>query len=295
METAKYEAVLTAAESGSLTAAAEAMGYTQPGVTRMVRSLEAELGLTLLVRTTRGVELTASGRELLPALREALRAARRVEEEASQVRGMLRGELVVGSYYSVSARLLPNVLARFCTDHPDVRVRVREGGNQEMARWLAERSVDLCFAATPTEGVVCDWVPVLSDELVAWLPVSHPRAHDAAFPVLALDGEPFVVTMQGQDTDIDRLLAGHGVAPDFRFSTSDAYATWCMVEAGLGVSMNQRLISERWEGSVAQVPFDPPQHVELGLAIPSLADASPATRAFVDCVRENIPSQRSAD
>ena len=285
METSKCEAVLLAAESGSLTAAAEAMGYTQPGVTRMVRSLEAELGLTLLARTTHGVELTASGREMLPALREVTRAARRVEEESSQVRGVLRGELVVGSYYSLSARLLPGVLAGFCAEHPGVRVRVREGGNQEMARWLSERSVDLCFAATPAEGVACDWVPVLTDELVAWLPASHPRAHDAAFPVSALEGEPFVVTMQGQDTDIDRLLAEHGVTPDFRFSTSDAYATWCVVEAGLGMSMNQRLISACWEGSVAQVPFDPPQRVVLGIAVPSLSDASPSARAFVDCVR----------
>lgn len=128
-------------------------------------------------------------------------------------------------------------------------------------------------------------MPVLSDELVAWLPASHPRANDAAFPVEALEGEPFVVTMQGQDTDIDRLLTEHGATPDFRFSTSDAYATWCMVEASLGMSINQRLISACWEGLVAQVPFDPPQWVELGIALPSLADASPAARAFVDCVR----------
>jgi len=58
-----------------------------------------------------------------------------------------------------------------------------------------------------------------------------------------------------------------------------------LVEAGLGISLNQRLISRDWAGDVAVVPFDSPQEVELGIALPSLADTSPAARMFLECVR----------
>ena len=287
MDSVKCEAFLTAVDHGSLTAAGELLGYTQPGITRMIHSLEEELGFPLLVRSSKGVVPTANGRTMIPLFREIVRTQKNVEEAGSEIRGILRGVLTVGSYYSVSAMLLPAVLKRFGHDYPNVRVKLREGGNQEMSQWLTEKSVDCCFAAKPSENTACDWIPLQEDELVAWLPHDHPRAADTAFPVAALDGEPFIITMPDQDTDIDRLLAKHGVKPDFRLSTADAFTTYCMVEAGLGVSFNQRLIFQKWKGSVVALPFDPPQYVTLGIAVPSLREASPATK-FIDYVRTNI-------
>ena len=61
-----------------------------------------------------------------------------------------------------------------------------------------------------------------------------------------------------------------------------------MVEAGLGVSFNQRLISRKWNGTVAEVPFDPPQFVTLGISVPSLKEASPAAKKFITCAIETV-------
>lgn len=291
MDATKCEAFLVAAEQGSLTAAGRQLGYTQPGITRMIRSLEAEVGFPLLVRTARGVTPTANGRAMEPLFREVVRAERSAEEAGSQIRGMLSGVLTVGSYFSVYATVLPEVLRGFGEAYPKVGVRLREGSNQELDHWLAERSVDCCFAPEPAADLGCDWIPLVEDELVAWLPKDHPLAGAEAFPVHAFDGAPFVITNPGQDTDIDRLIRRYDLKPDLRFSTRDAYTTWRMVEAGLGVSMNQRLISRRWEGEVAQVPFDPPQPLALGISVPSLTEASPATRAFVACVRETLAGE----
>ena len=94
--------------------------------------------------------------------------------------------------------------------------------------------------------------------------------------------------MPNQDTDIDRLLSRYHVSPDIRFSTADAYTTWKMVEAGLGSSFNQRLIFRDWKGEVAAVPFDPPQEFSLGISVPNMKEASPATEKFIDLVRSEI-------
>lgn len=74
MDSVKCEALLLAAEQGSLTRAGEILGYTQSGITRMIRSLEQETGFPMLIRTQHGVRLTADGKAMLPALRNIVKA-----------------------------------------------------------------------------------------------------------------------------------------------------------------------------------------------------------------------------
>ena len=152
-----------------------------------------------------------------------------------------------------------------------------------MAVWLHERSVDCCFCAKP-KGVVCDWIPVFQDELVAWLPKDHPLAFGSSFPVKDLETEPFIHTSPNHDTDQDRLLSELQIHPKTCFTTRDGFTTYNMVASGLGISFNQRLIAQKWDqSSVAQVPFDPPQFVELGIAVPAMKEASPAARKLIEC------------
>ena len=113
MDRIKCEALLLAAEGGSMTHAANVLGYTQPGVTRMIDSLEEELGFSLLVRTKKGVSLTPNGMQMLPLFRELVRAHRMAEETGASISGILSGVLTVGCYWSVSAMLLPDILILF--------------------------------------------------------------------------------------------------------------------------------------------------------------------------------------
>ena len=86
-----------------MTAAAEQLGYTQSGITRMVHALEEELGFPLLARSKGGVELTENGKLMLPALREIVRADENARQLGAEICGVVTGVLTVGSYYSVSA------------------------------------------------------------------------------------------------------------------------------------------------------------------------------------------------
>ena len=290
MEAVKCEAFLAAAEQGSLTAAAELLGYTQSGITRMIGTLEEELGFPLFLRSKKGVQLTENGKLMLPLLREVVRVHRNAEQFGAEICGIVRGSLSIGCYYSISALWMPKILTAFRARYPGVTVRMQEGGNLEMARWLSERSVDCCFCAKPASDGY-DWLPVFRDELVAWLPQDHPLADKPAFPLSALQEEPFIYTSPNHDTDLDRLLAAHDLHPRTCFTTRDGFTTYNMVGAGLGVSFNQRLISRRWNGTVAEVPFDPPQFVTLGISVPSLKEASPAAKKFIDCAMETVSAE----
>ena len=286
MDEVKCEALITAAEQGSLSRAALILGYTQPGISRMIHSLEEELGFPLLIRTKKGVELTPNGKTVLPYLEETVRAARLTHETSASILGLLSGTLTIGCYYSVSSMILPPLLKRFGTDYPRVRIILREGTNAELAEALENRTIDFSLAAPTPESLECDHIPILEDELVVWLPPSHPLAGKIAFPLEALASYPFIITQPGQDTDIDRLLSKYHIHPDFHFATKDAYSTYRMVEAGLGISFNQSLFARGWKGNVVTLPFDPPQVIHLDISIPSLKEASPAAKKFIQYVEE---------
>lgn len=286
MDEVKCEALITAAEQGSLSRAARILGYTQPGISRMIHSLEEELGFPLLIRTKKGVELTPNGKTVLPYLEETVRAARLTHETSASILGLLSGTLTIGCYYSVSSMILPPLLKRFGTDYPRVRIILREGTNAELAEALENRTIDFSLAAPTPESLEYDHIPILEDELVVWLPPSHPLAGKTAFPLEALTSYPFIITQPGQDTDIDRLLSKYHIHPDFHFATKDAYSTYRMVEAGLGISFNQSLFARGWKGNVVTLPFDPPQVIHLDISIPSLKEASPAAKKFIQYVEE---------
>ncbi len=283
MDAVKCEAILAAAETGSLTAAAERLGYTQSGITRMLGSLEDEVGFPLFIRSKRGVQLTENGKVMLPLFRDIVRAQQNAQQFSAEICGIVKGSLTIGCYYSISAMWMPEILKEFRNRFPGVSIRMQEGGNLEMSKWLHENSVDCCFCANLNSGDY-DWIPVYRDELVAWVPQNHPLASADSFPIENLEKELFIHTSPDHDTDQDRLLTALQLHPQTYFTTRDGFTTYNMVGAGLGISFNQRLIAQQWNhDTVAQIPFSPPQFVELGIAVPSMKDASPATKKFIEC------------
>lgn len=284
MDTMKCEVFLASVERGSFTAAGKAFGYTQSGVTRIINSLEQELGFPLFIRSKKGVILTENGKTMLPVFRDLVRVNRRAEQMSMDIRGIVSGTLTIGCYYSISTTFMPGILKRFRLLYPNIRINLLKGGNKEMSEWLAERSVDCCFCAE-LPGIVCDWIPLLRDEMVVLLPEEHPYAKTARFPLEQLKNEVVIMTYPDHDTDQDRLLNAARVQPNICFSTQDCYSTYKMVEAGLGVSFEQRMISNEWHGRVVEIPFAPPQYVSLGIAVPAIREVAPAAKRFVECAQ----------
>lgn len=284
MDANKYDAFLLAVDHGSLTAAAEYLGYTQSGITRIIKGLEDELGFPLFVRNKKGVSLTENGKTMVPIFREISRALQNVQQISADIRGSVRGSISIGSYNSIAATWLPFILKGFQTLYPGISISLHEGSNLTMARSLGERSVDCCFCAKLPSGAY-DWIPLYEDELVAWVPADHPSVAAGVFNIEDLEKEPFIYTTPAQDNELDRLLHRFNLSPNVRFTTRNAFTTYNMVAAGLGISLDQRLESKKWTGNVVELPFSPPQFEELGIAVPSLSEVSPATKKFIEYVR----------
>lgn len=288
MDLKRCEAFLTIVSCGSFTAAAEILNYTQSGITRMMSQLEQDLGFALFIRQKRGVTLTENGRIMYPLIKDIVQVNQRAREVSDNIRGVITGAITVGCYYSVSSILMPEILKKFKEAFPLIKVKMIEGGNTEMAKWLNENAVDLCFGGEPGKDVMCDWIPLYKDPIVVWLPRDHAKAKDSAFKIKELEEEAFIHTSPNHDTDQDRLIEEEGLHLNIQYSTQDGFTTYNMVESGLGVSFNQKLISKKWHGMVVEIPLEPARYVNLGLAVPSIKDASPATRRFMDYIKNEF-------
>ena len=284
MDNEKLSLLLAALDTGSLTAAAERQGYTPSAVSRAVAALEEELGFPLLLRGRRGVAPTEACSRMLPHIRRLLADEQRLRQEAAAILGLERGSLTIGCAYGSSLPMLAELVARFTAAHPGIRVELLEGSSTEMSRAALEGRADLCLISR-REGEF-DWISLGSDPLVAVLPASHPLAGAAAFPAARFAEEDFIDILPGKETDNSRLFQQLGIRPRTRFTSGDTMAALCLVEAGLGVTLVNRLLLERWQGRAAVLPLSPAAAVEIGVALPSRSGVSPSARSFLRLLQE---------
>lgn len=288
MDTEKCAALLCALEEGTLARAADRLGYTPSGISRMIAALEEDVGFPLLYRGRSGVSATGECETLLPALRQMVYQAESCRQTAASLRGLEQGSITVGANYRFYARQLAQLMARFREKHPGIAFQTIEGTSTTLVTALREHRADLCIISR-REGPH-QWLPLRQDQMMVMLSPQHPlAAAEEAVPIRRLETESYIEIYPGRETDNSRILAENGVCPGNRFAgVEDDFSAMAMVEAGLGVALVNALIAETLNGNVVFRPLDPPQYVEVGIATPPPEIMSPAARRFLNFVRENM-------
>ncbi len=286
MDTEKCAALLCALEEGTLARAADRLGYTPSGISRMIAALEEDVGFPLLYRGRSGVSATGECEALLPALRQMVYQAESCRQTAASLRGLEQGSITVGANYRFYARQLAQLMARFREKHPGIAFQTIEGTSTTLVTALQEHRADLCIISR-REGPH-QWLPLRQDQMMVMLSPQHPLAADAV-PIRRLETESYIEIYPGRETDNSRILAENGVCPGNRFAgVEDDFSAMAMVEAGLGIALVNALIAGTLNGNVVFRPLDPPQYVEVGIATPPPEIMSPAARRFLNFVRENM-------
>ena len=141
----KYRVFCTVVELGSFTAAAERLNYSQSAVSQTIKTLEQELGTTLLSRQTHRLQLTRDGENYLPYLQEIAAAEGRLERRKAELSQLQTSELRLGTFTSVSRTYLPPRIQAFSARYPGVCFSMRQGEYDEIAQWLSDGRIDLGF------------------------------------------------------------------------------------------------------------------------------------------------------
>lgn len=282
MNFGQYEAFVKAVEVGTMTQAAEELGYSQSGLTRALSSLEEEWGVRLLMRGRNGVQLTPEGERLLPDIRTVLHDQRRLAEHIDEINGLRDGLIRVGTFNSVSAQWLPGIIKEFHDKHPGIRFELLHGTDAQIVSWISDGRVDVGFVAYPTKPELeADFL--YRDPIVSIFAEDDPLASLPKFPIAMLPELPYIALNEGVEDEITAILNQNRIEPDARFMESDDHAVIAMVEQGLGTSLMSMMMLEGFSRKIKAVPLEPPGHRDLGIACRSREVLSGAAEAFYKC------------
>ncbi len=285
MDDKKLRALLTAVQCGSFGKATAQLGYTQSAMTHLVNKLEAELGCTLLVRSSHGVRLSEEGEHLLPYIQNYLAASDALRQEAAAQGEQYSRILRIGCFASIARARLPELLQKFRKLHPEIKVDVLVGG-YELAAALEEERVHIALVEESC-GKGFYWTPLTDAPLVAVVPPDFPWTEET----ISLDRLLQETFLSCPEQYVTRLLP-----PDttrLEVTASDDAAILSMVAAGLGVSVLSAFSLVGYEGQVRVIPLTEPMFRSLGAAVKSPPPANSATRYFLSFLKRQYPARQT--
>jgi DNA-binding transcriptional LysR family regulator len=278
---------VTIAEAGSLTRAAQRLHIAQQSLSQQVRTLEAQLGATLLERTSRGVRLTPVGAVLEREARALLAQAERATAAVRRAAAGEEGELRVGFLGSVANYLMPPIVREYRARHPGVDLRANEMPIARLVAGLREGALDVALTRPPlVDDLIAE--TVLSEPVAAVLPAGHRLADRDELELAELADEPWVLTTRSSwppwHRRYDEDFARAGFAPRVVERGTSVQHVLALVAAGVGVS--RLAISSRSlrGGGVAFVPLAGDETQVVLARRPQ--HAPPALAPFATVVRE---------
>jgi DNA-binding transcriptional LysR family regulator len=282
LDVRRLRTFLTAANVGSFTGAAKQLFMTHSAVSQQMAILEREVGIPLIERTARGIELTDAGRILADRCTMLFGVLATIESELKDLRSM-NSCIRFGAFPTASADLIPWVLQEFTRRHPSVGIeflpihvgdisdRLRDGSIHAGLAW----EYDVVPRAL---GHDIEAVHLLDEPLDLLVPTAHPLAGAKSLTLAAMAGERWI--LRTHKPPFDRAFANMcrtaGFEPEVIFTTDDYQAIHGFVGAGLGVSLVPRMSLQVRHPSVTAVPVQEPtlhrRILMLTLAHVSLTD-----------------------
>jgi DNA-binding transcriptional LysR family regulator len=281
MDVEKIKALFVAVELGSLNKAAEALQYTQAGLTHMMNSLEKEVGFQLLHRGYNGVSLTEDAKRLAPTIRKLIRDYDTLNTEIEQIRNTHKDTIHVASLASVAIQWLPAIIQRFSAKHPNVNIDFRMVDlSNAIEQLLGREGMDIVFTSTLNKGNY-DWIHLKDDPLYAVLPPDYDNGGESVFKLEKFDGMDFFVASQGYDVDMMHTMESVSAKPNYKPTSIDDQALINLIEHGMGVTILPELAIRGRSDNVQTIPVYPQSYRNIGIAVRFLEKSSSAIQDFI--------------
>ncbi|MEU1970274.1 LysR substrate-binding domain-containing protein [Microbacterium sp. NPDC019599] len=283
------------ADEGSITAAARALGYSQPAVSQQLRRLEARLGVPLVERVGRSVRLTEAGRVLArhaPAVTTALDAA---AGELAELRGLRAGRVRLVGFPSASPTLVPRLLALLGERHPGVSVTYLEAEPPEAVAAVREDRADIALTfsypgdrddphRSSASGLSVRSVG--ADDLLVVLRAGHAAADGDLVDVSLLADEDWIAGCPRCRGHLLELCGRSGFEPRIAFETDNFVAVESLVAQGIGVATLPRLAVESFPQlpGVVTRPLPSSERRTLHLVTAHGAERVPSVRTVLEAL-----------
>ena len=282
MDTQFLNTFINVVDRGSMAAAARHLNITPAAVAQQIRTLERELGVPLIVRAGRTVNVTEEGARILQRARDVLRDVADLRSVAND--RAVSGELRLGACPTALAGMLPDVLARMVRKFPQINVFIKPGYSAELYGDVESGELDAAIVLQAPFSLpkTCNWEVLREEPLVVLVPERMARCD----PHAVLRDEPLIRYDRHQwgGRQADEYLRKAGIVPRERFELNALNAIAVMVDRGLGVSLVPDW-SEPWPAGVrlARLPLpDASEPRRIGIVWSSTSVRSRLTTALRD-------------
>jgi DNA-binding transcriptional LysR family regulator len=245
----QLETLAAVADRGSFSAAADALGISQPAVSQQIQALERDVGAPLIDRSGRRARLTERGDVVVRHARRLLAVREELQRELADQDGELSGHLVVGSSTGLGEHVLPPLLGGFRERHPGVAVTLRVEVTVNVIDRVLERELEVGVVGATRANRALVYEPFLEDRIVLAVPAGH-RFAGRTVSLDELVAEPLIVMQAGAGVRsvIEDELRRAGVRTrDLRIAMEMGLqeSAKAAVEAGYGVSFLSSLALDR--------------------------------------------------
>ncbi len=287
MDIKKYALFVDVADTRNFTKSGERMGYTQPGVSHNLKTLEDEIGFSLFQRTRQGIVPTSDAETILPLVRQLLDANEVLEQTIQSINGLQTGRITIASFASISRNWLPPIIHAFRENYPGIELEILEGTADDIVSLVTDSRADFgLMSRSHTESL--KWIPLYEDPLMAILPKNFCPPSQTSYPVSDLTGQPFIMSTN-TDYDVYFALESSGVKPRIQLSSKDELTVIQLVANNLGLSILSRLMISGVSGQIQALPLDPPYSRQLGIVLRPNMSPVPAARCFLGFIQELLP------
>jgi DNA-binding transcriptional LysR family regulator len=284
----QLRAFVAVARSGSFTLAADSLHVTQSALSGLIKELEQTLGLQLIDRTTRKIQLSDVGRECLPLIEKILQDLDAVVGEISNLKALKKGVVRIAVPQLLACTLMPEVMGAYRKQHPDVQVRLVDCGVESVVARVQSGEVDIGVGPERTESPGIISTELFEMPFVIVFPKRHPLQKRACITWSDVVAYPFI-SLQGQFTE--RLtLELHESLRDLTLAPSNEVVfmttALSMVSAGLGVTTclpYAESLVNRYQLQMRRL-HDPEVTRKFFVYTRSGRSLSPAGESFVDAL-----------
>ncbi len=296
MELRHLRYFVAVAEHGHITRAAESLGIQQPPLSQQIKALEHELGVQLLRRKPRGVELTDAGAAFLERAKAILGEVDRAFASTRRTARGEEGRVVVGFTSSAPFHpFVPRVIRMFREASPHVSLVLEEGGSSWLVQGLHNEVIDAAIIRSPVADVVGLVVqPLLEERMLVALPTGHAFAHgNAPLQLTELANETFILYKRpgapGLYDSIITACRGAGFSPRVGQEAPRIVSTLNLVAAGLGVSIVPESLRRLQMDEVVYRELADDARLVAPLILASRrGENSAAVQRFIDVVQRSV-------
>ncbi|MDD5832701.1 MAG: LysR family transcriptional regulator [Clostridiales bacterium] len=280
MNIERFRVFLQTIEYGSMLSASQELGYTPSGISYIIDTLEKELGIKLVSKTSTGIRLSHEGEQLLPYIKDMIDAADKVKKASKELSTASGGEITIGTFPSIGRLIMPDIIQAFYKEHPNVKINIIEGINNQLDQMLIRKEVDFNICSSKVRNN--DFLPLIEDPMVCIVSKDSPLFRKRSVTREDICNQKFIMTAYGTDPDLIKLFEQLDFKPDVISVTLENSSAYAMVKRNIGITIVNKLATIDMGRGLAAKPFSPAQFIVEGITLPSYSKAEPLIKTFID-------------